>query len=94
MKCEKCGAFLERLELDLFNYEGNDDWCAIPVEAADEDAAVVETDASWTGYELSEEERLECIRCPKCKQFPFDSKEIQTYEIVRLVMFRRPGNDS
>ena len=94
MICEKCGASIDWLEINEFNYDGRDSWYKVPAEKADEDAVVVETNLNWTGYELSEEEQLECVRCPKCKRFPFDYKEIQVYEIVRLVMFRRPENDS
>lgn len=30
--------------------------------------------------------------CPHCKQFPFKYEEVQVYEIVRAVMFRREDN--
>lgn len=93
MRCEKCASFLDGLELDMFNANGSDSWCNVPVEMADEDAAVVDTEQSWTGYELTEEEMPDCIRCPSCKKFPFESTEIQVYNIVRLVMFRRADND-
>lgn len=89
MKCEKCDANLAFLELNMFNKNGSDSWCDTFVEEADENAAVVDTEQSWTGYELTEEEMIDCIRCPKCKKFPFTDKEIQVYNIVRLVMFRR-----
>ena len=42
----------------------------------------------WTGYEVSEEEMLDTIVCPHCKQFPFQSKEIQVYDVVRVVCFK------
>lgn len=89
MRCEKCGAFLDGLELNMFEWNGNDNWYNTPVEMADENAAVVDTEQNWTGYELTEEEMPDYIRCPKCKKYPFESKEIQVYNIVRLVMFRR-----
>lgn len=47
-----------------------------------------ETTQNWTGYDLSEEEMLETITCPHCKQFPFKSKEIQVYDVVRVVCFK------
>ena len=55
----------------------------------EKDAVVIDTNSAWAGYELSDEERLETIKCPYCNQFPFENKEIQEYEIIRLVMFRR-----
>lgn len=72
--------------------DGSDNWYNTPVEMADEDAAVVDTEQNWTGYELTEKEMPDCIRCPSCKKFPFESTEIQVYNIVRLVMFRRANN--
>lgn len=92
MRCEKCGAFLDGVLVDVFNYDGSDGYWNIPIESAEESAAVLETTQNWTGYELSEEEMTETIKCPKCRQFPFESTEIQVYNIVRLVMFRR-GDD-
>lgn len=92
MRCEKCGAFLDGLELNMFESNGSDNWYNAPVEMADEDAAVVDTEQNWTGYELTEKEMPDCIRCPSCKKYPFENREIQVYNIVRLVMFRRSDN--
>lgn len=92
MKCEKCGAFIDSLELDIFNQDGSDSWRNTPAEKADVDVIVVETEQNWAGYELSEEEMPDSVRCPKCKRFPFESTEIQLYNIVRLIMFKRAEN--
>lgn len=92
MRCEKCGAFLNGLELNMFERNGSDNWYNVPDEMADEEAVVVDTEQNWTGYELTEEEMPDCIRCPKCKKYPFECREIQVYNIVRLVMFRRADN--
>ena len=89
MKCEKCGQEIESLEVNVFDYDGSDRYYGITVVECEQDAAYVDADHNWTGYELSDEERLETIRCPKCKQFPFQDSEIQVCEIVRVVCFKK-----
>ena len=89
MKCEKCGTALTRVMVNVFDYDGSDYQQSIPIEPAEEDASIFETTQNWTGYELSEEEMAETIQCPKCGKFPFESTEVQAYNIVRVVMFRR-----
>lgn len=88
MKCEKCGAKLDYLEVDAFNYDGSDDWYKVPVEETQEQAVFLEVDKNWTGYELTEDEKRETIRCPVCREFPLHDKEIQEEEIVRAIMFK------
>ncbi|WP_072684021.1 hypothetical protein [Holdemania sp. Marseille-P2844] len=41
----------------------------------------------------SDDEKRETILCPNCKKYPFKDKEIQEYEIVRLVMFKSKENE-
>lgn len=93
MKCEKCGRSIDRIELDLFHYDGSDSFVKhLYSECEEEDAdpaIVIETDRNWTGYELSEEEQTESIRCPHCRQFPFLHREVQVYETVRIVCFKK-----
>ena len=74
--------------VNMFNREGSDSYYTHGIEECEEDAIVIDTHKSWTGYELSEEEQVETIACPYCREFPFKSKEIQIYEIVRLVCFK------
>lgn len=88
MKCEKCGHELEKVKVDMFDRDGSDSFCPHYIYEAEEDAAVIETDQNWTGYDLSEEEMVDTIECPHCGKFPFKSTEIQVYNVVRLVMFR------
>lgn len=95
MKCEKCGKETAHLLISVFNRDGSDSDKFAFVELvdcpADEDGdnvAILETDQNWTGYELSEEEMMEDIRCPHCGKFPFKHKEVQVYEVVRIVCFR------
>lgn len=88
MKCEKCGRELHYLNVGHFNHDGSDSDIECHFEEQEVDAVVLETDSNWTGYGLDEEEQPRTITCPYCKQFPFKNKEIQMYEIVRVVMFK------
>lgn len=60
----------------------------IQIEECEEDAVFFETDQNWTGYELSEDEMNDGIRCPKCGKNPFKNQEIQIYDVVRVVKFK------
>lgn len=88
MKCEKCGQEIRNLLVDVFRYDGSDDFDEHPIFECEENAAYIETSQNWTGYELSEEEMRETIICPHCRQFPFKSEEIQIYDVVRVVCFK------
>lgn len=89
MKCENCGKEIDSVQLDIFNYDGSDSFYELPISEEDEDAVVIDTTANWCGYGLSDEERAENIRCPYCKKFPFHGNEVQEYEILRLVCFKK-----
>lgn len=88
MKCEKCGQKIDNLLVDVFRYDGSDAFDKHPVFECEEDAAYIETTQNWTGYGQSEEEMLDTIICPHCKQFPFKSTEIQVHDVVRVVRFK------
>lgn len=88
MKCEKCGKEIEHMMVNTFNHDGTDSDWEYPYIECEEDAVYVDVSLNWTGNELSEEEMMETITCPHCRNFPFKSREIQTYEYVRVVMFK------
>lgn len=88
MLCEKCGAKIDEVWINHFNFDGSDSFKKISFQQADENAIVMETDQYWTGYELTEEEQRETIICPKCNEFPFKHGEIQVYDVVRIVCFK------
>lgn len=90
MKCEKCGKKIDSLLVNVFRRDGSDAFDKHYVFECENNAAYVETTQNWTGYELTEEEMLETIICPNCHQFPFKSKEIQVYDVVRIVCFTEP----
>lgn len=93
MRCEKCGKELNHININMFARDGRDYYDNCSFEECEENAVVIDIDSSWTGYGLSNEDKLETIKCPYCNQFPFEDKEIQEYEIVRLVMFKRTDED-
>lgn len=94
MKCEKCGNEFDRISINKFMYDGSDNEDRVYVEECSMSNAVMfETDRGWCGYELSEEEMMEDIRCPHCNKFPFKHKEVQVYDIVRVVCFKSEVNE-
>lgn len=93
MRCEKCGKELEYIEVGRFTRSGSDFSAKYSYKEVPQDAVIIDTDSNWTGYELSEEEQLETIRCPYCQEYPFQETEIQVREIVRIVMFKRESED-
>ena len=91
MKCEKCGAEIKSLLVNTFGEYGADYYSACPIHEPDGcDAAEVETSRNWTGYEQDEEDMRGSIACPFCHKYPFEDEEIQVYDVVKVVMFKRP----
>ena len=89
MKCAKCGKEITSISTSRFSYDGSDYEDTLGIEEYDDyNAVIMETDKNWTGYELTEEEMRESMRCPHCRQFPFGSNEIQIYDVVRIVCFK------
>lgn len=92
MKCEKCGNEISYVKMLRFNYDGSDDWIRYTInEEENIEAVYIDADCNWTGCGLSEEEQMDTIICPDCEQFPFEHKEVQTYEILRVVCFKKGG---
>jgi len=88
LRCEKCGKMMDCVLVDMFDHNGADSYEKIQINPI-EDAAVFEVSQNWTGYELSEGEQHETILCPHCKQFPFDDPEIDVYDSVQVICFRK-----
>ncbi len=90
MKCQKCGEQIKEINANVFNCDGSDSYYTFPIKQVPHNAIYFETDINWTGYDLTDEERKETIECPYCHKYPFsDKEEIQTYEIVRVVCFKK-----
>lgn len=91
MNCEKCGREIDAVLVATFNRDGSDCDILLPLVECEENAAYIDATQNWTGYELSDEEQMETVLCPRCKQFPFKSDEMQVYDVVRIVCFRQPA---
>lgn len=89
MKCGKCRCEIESVLVDRFSRDGSDSFEKTVFAECQEDAAYIDTDSNWTGYDLTDEERKETIRCPICGQFPFSDDDIQVYDVVRIVCFKQ-----
>ena len=88
LKCKCCGRELNYVNVDLFDIQGSDSFERLPLYECDDNAVYIEPGQIWTGYELSEEEQIDTIKCPYCNKFPFNEKDIQVEDVVRVVMFK------
>lgn len=88
LKCEKCGNPMPGIEVNFFDREGDDHYKCLAYEEHESDAVVIDVTPNWTGHELDEAELPDTIRCMYCGEFPFENTEVQTYDFVRLVMFK------
>ena len=88
MKCEKCGKEINHLEIDMFNYDGSDEWRVTQFEEHT-NAVTIDTNPAWTGYEMSYEEMRESIRCPECKQYPFEDDGIDAQIIIEVIIWKK-----
>lgn len=88
IKCKCCGRELNYVDVDLFDIQGSDSFERLPLYECDDNAVYIEPGQIWTGYELSEEEQIDTIECPYCNKFPFNEKDIQVEDVVRVVMFK------
>lgn len=86
-KCNCCGKEIDSVLISQFHYDGSDSEIRVNFEECEKDAKVITFDKSWCGYELTEEEQIEDIQCPYCKQFPFKQKEVQVHEYIHIVCF-------
>ena len=88
MKCENCGKEIDHIITSYFDPFDVDHTHKIPIVECENNAVYFDTDESWVGDELSEEEQHECILCPHCEKPPFKSYETQIYRIIRVVKFK------
>ena len=87
--CEKCGRQISNIQLRVVDYNGNDSVYPFPLSFDRETGCVLfETSRNWTGYELTDEEIKEDIRCPYCGKYPFDeNEEVDFVEPVQVLMW-------
>ena len=86
--CEKCGKKLDHIITSVFNYDGSDSECSFPIDYYEDGGCIqFSTTQNWTGYELSDAEQKDSIRCPFCGEFPFDAnEEIELYEPEKVIV--------
>ena len=87
IKCTHCGKEIKRVKVNYFKPDDTDDYQEIPIEAEYNGAVVIIAQRDWTGYELSDEERMDTIKCPYCGEYPFLYPEIHAYDFVEIVCF-------
>ena len=88
MKCEMCGGQIDQLMVNIFNHDGSDGYYKYPFQELEENAVEIEVNPNWTGADLSEKEQMETIRCPHCGRFSFQHKEVQVYNVLKIVCFK------
>lgn len=49
MKCEKCGKELSLINVNVFNYDGTDQFLSHSYNEYYKDAVVIDTTPNWTG---------------------------------------------
>lgn len=86
-KCCQCGKEIDTILTNFFNDSGSDYEKEIKFKQVPSNAIVFEVGTNWVGYGGMED--TDQIRCPKCHKFPFKSEEIQCYEYLRVVCFKR-----
>jgi hypothetical protein len=94
MNCLNCGKELKQVLINEFRWDGSDSERLTDIEEFESDeenkGVVIRTTTSWTGYELTDEERKETILCPHCKKYPFSKNdEIQISEPVEIICFTK-----
>ena len=88
--CTKCGKKLSKVNTSFFDRNGDDYERSVEFSCckneSGEYAIGLNIDTSWCGYELSDEEKMEGIRCPHCGKYPFDFKlgvsELENFLVV------------
>lgn len=91
MKCSKCGNHIQAVEIGKFMRDGSD--IRSMADLSEYAGCVMfDTDPNWTGYELTEDEMREDIRCPICGKYPFSSEEIQVHDLVMVYLYNKPGD--
>ena len=87
MKCCECGAEINHVLVNHFEHDGTDRLHKMDLEDLGDGCYSVLTDTSWTGYGLETEDCLADVYCPKCKKFPFKTKDMEQCKLVQLVFW-------
>lgn len=91
IKCGHCHKPIDKIVTSCFERDGSDSEYKFHVYCADR-LAVIDLPETWCGWELSERERMEGIRCPRCGGFPFDA--VAGLEAsIQVTCFAVPGEE-
>ena len=86
-KCCHCGKEIDTIITSVFDNDGSDYDVEIKFKQVPSNAIAFEIGTNWVGYGGMEDSSQ--IRCPNCHKFPFKSEEIQCYEYLRVICFKR-----
>lgn len=86
--CKHCDRPIEHIITNFFDRDGSDYDIDYVFHEPEKGVAEIQLPTYWCGYELSEDEMMESIRCPHCGKFPFsESAGINIETIVHVVCF-------
>lgn len=90
-KCCKCGEEIDTVLTRFFDHNGDDYEAEIKFKQVPSNAIVFDVRTNWVGYGISDsfEDVENMISCPKCHKFPFKGKEVQCYEYLEVVCFKK-----
>ena len=86
-KCCQCNKEITTIITRVFDRDGSDYEKEVNFKQVPHNAIVFEIGTDWVGYGGMED--TDQIMCPNCRKFPFKSDEIQCYEYLKVVCFRK-----
>lgn len=92
--CKHCGWPVTNVLVNCFNHDGSDTYQLFPISEPHGLDGIAEffVPTTWTGYDLSDEERMETIKCHHCNKYPFDEKEgVNAKALIDVVCFEEGG---
>ena len=85
MKCEACGAEIEKIVTEFYDVYENVYEEYVPLIDCGIKAISFEVGPDWVGDGLDAEDIPDIISCPKCGKYPLKNMEVQTDTIIRVV---------
>ena len=97
--CTKCGKPLNEVVMPFFQHDGSDAEERRPVTCDKNNdgtyAVCIDASRNWCGYDLCDSEKKEDIRCPHCKQYPFDDEsEIEESEPLVVLCWTKRAEET
>lgn len=90
-KCCQCGKEIDTVLTRFFDHNGADYEAEIKFKQVPSNAITFDVKPNWVGYGISDsfEDVEGIISCPNCHKFPFKGKEVQCYEYLEVVCFKK-----